>query len=374
LEKSISRTLYLDYNATSPLATSVKRWITKGDLIWGNTSSVHSEGRKALSALYECNDTILNLFGFSDRDYDLVHHSGATEALYTLITGFAKNHKQATFYHLATDHVAVIEAMSEVSKLGHTVVKIPVSKNGEFDWNLISKKESSLFVLTWINNETGIGVDLKRALQLEIPVVVDAVQAPGKIEINQGELPKLAAYVFSSHKFGGLKGHGFTLINKSLHIAPLYIGGQQQRNRRGGTVNVQGAVASSLALSETLQHYNSEGSLIVRNSFETTLLALDQRIAIIGKDAKIRATNTVSILFPKPAVVTIPMLDLGGVAASSGSACSSGSLKESRVLLESGFTSVDAASMIRFSFSPLATLVDLEDGFKRVATLLCHQL
>lgn len=382
--KLINNRVYLDYNATSPLADSVKNWIAKGDFSFANPSSIHTSGKRARRLINETKEYLFSIFGLSPQDFHLFFHSGASEGINTLVEGFFfnrfKSRKPADFIFATTDHSCVCKQESDVKALGHDCHILDVDSCGKLKTlpNEIGTHKEKLLNFTWVNNETGVVWSLEEALnlkaQLNCRVHVDAVQAVGKIREWNRLDPTLDAYTFSAHKFGGLRGTGFSFVKKDYIFEPLVRGGDQQEGLRSGTEDTMGIYSIKLALEELLLKQNFDELEKAKNEFESWILELAPPGAIIVGSSGPRALNTTSLLIPGiRSDIALTALDLAGIEASAGSACSSGSVTPSRVLMAMGMSESRSKEVIRFSFSPFLKseyINEIKEPIKQVMTRL----
>lgn len=369
--------IYLDYNATAPLALSFAEWIkTSGVLIFGNPSSRHLTGKKSRKLIREATDFLFTTFNLPQDQFDCYFHSGATEALNSLMKGFAlkcmQQKKQAHYYLFKTDHSCIFNQIETLKLLGHKVTILECDSNGEINTTEVIKiieqdKTSKAFLnFTYVNNETGVVWDLQQAAVIKQAtgcfVQVDAVQSIGKIKEFTQLAHELDSYTYSAHKFGGTKGAGFSFLRKSKEIAALIEGGNQQLGLRSGTENLFGIVSCQLALQEMLEKFNYVTLLEAKEYFEDRLLKeFGSKLLIVGQNAQQRAANTTCFIYPDiDARISLTALDIVGFDVSSGPACSSGILKASRVVLALGHDEVAAKNSLRVSFSPFIKKLDVE--------------
>jgi cysteine desulfurase len=374
LEKSISSRYYLDYNATSPLSKRVQNFLQSGDFIFGNPASIHSTGKKSKKYINETREYLYSLFNFSPDEFFLFFHSGATEGINSFFKGMAlyhfKNKKKCAFFFSTVDHSAVYNLQDDLRALGHDVHFFDVNQDGEFDStqviNLIKNNCLNgilpIINYTFINNETGIVWPLEEALKIKQQtgaiIHVDAVQLVGKISNWNRILHELDAYTFSGHKFGAMKSIGFTFCKKTLSLSPWIVGGGQQEGLRAGTENALAVHSLKLALMDMLEDFKPNELLLIRKLLESEL---HQKSTIVGENSKNRNLNTVFAIFKGQKSVDLnTRFDLQGIDVSSGAACSSGIVKENRILLNMGFSKDDSMSAIRFSFSPTLAYVEAE--------------
>lgn len=343
--------IYLDYNATSPLSQSVTKWLKSGEFHFANPSSQHSAGKASRKIINTCREKILRVFNRNEKDTKLFFHSGATEGINTLARSFAEearlHGRDLLICFSKIDHPAVNSL--EENYLGPHVKFLELKRGSDLFYDhdenyriLLDKKENNpdLVILVhhlWVHNETGHVSPLEELSQLkkisDLYVHVDAVQAPGKIakwnELSQGD-----AWTFSGHKFGSLKGIGFTLLSKSVNFHPMITGGGQQENLRSGTENPMGVQSIALALEDLLKvdihHLQSlRGKLL--EFLERELAGIGE---VVTAPAERMNANTIYFYLNKlTSDVSLALFDLHGIMISAGSACQSGAAKHSEVLL-----------------------------------------
>lgn len=359
-----SNRYYLDFNATSPYSRSVEQYLKSGGYLSANASSTHSSGKKSKRYMREVQDYIMSTFGFS-KNYQIFFHSGATEGINTLLYGagktFFQNKEKFTLFVFSTDHSSVMNQREEIEALGHKFVVLSVNENGDFSSDKIieeiNKYEGQkLLNYTWVNNETGVCWDLSLAEEIKAQtgcfVHVDAVQAPGKIADWKNVSNNLDAYTYSAHKFGSLKGVGFSLVNDKYPFHSLLRGGGQQNALRSGTENVDGIYSVMLAMKDLEEDFQVEELAKAKIYIEGKIKeVLKTNGRIIADKANCRNLNTIYlVLNDHKADITTTAFDIGSIDVSSGSACSSGSILPSRVLMAMGVDEERAKSALRFSF------------------------
>lgn len=348
--------IYLDTNATSPLAPAVKSWLAKGDFVFANPASQHSSGKKSAFALDEVRDYLFSLFQLDQQKFDLFFHSGVTEAVNTFAFSAAQN-SQALFVYAPTDHACVRQQRErfrqscelKMNAQGELLLEESIAAIKAF-------KTNAVFInFTWVHNETGVVWPLSLAEKLKAAtgaiVHVDAPQTIGKIK-NWNELSsELDMYSFSSHKCGALKTHGWSFVKKKS-LTPMILGGGQQTRLRSGTENTMAAMALMLALDELHQHWKPAQSESLMHEIRSFLdQALKGSGARVCPQARELNTNTVLFYFDKlPSDQTLPLFDLAGLELSSGAACSSGAAKESHVLQSLGLSAY-AKNALRLSLN-----------------------
>lgn len=356
--------LYLDYNATSPLSQSVSNWLKSGDLHFANPSSQHSDGKASRKVINETRSLLYQTFGKEEKGTKLFFHSGATESFHTFAYSFSEmarlNGKELLICYSKVDHPAVTSLGEKYFGPHVKVLELHRDKNLGylFDENLAllqDKKENNpeliiLYHHLWVHNETGLVSSLEELLPLKsIPdlyIHVDAVQAPGKIE-NWNSLSLGDIWTFSGHKFGALKGIGFSFFPASLEFHPLISGGGQQGSLRSGTENVTAVKSLALALSDLLKVPVIE-SLAKRRALVESLKKELQGIGSVIDYDNVASNTIYFYLNDLSSDLALALFDLNGLEISAGSACSSGAAKDSVVLMQMGL-STHAKNGLRIS-------------------------
>ncbi|MDO9182410.1 MAG: aminotransferase class V-fold PLP-dependent enzyme [Bacteriovorax sp.] len=387
-ERSISNRFYFDYNATSPLSNKVIDFIKSGDFLFGNPSSLHQTGKKSRKFINETSDFLFKTFLLDPKDFNLVYHSGATEGINTFFKGIAfkffKEKKVVSFFFSTVDHACVVELKDDLEALGHKVFFFEVDHDGVFASEVLIEKinlekslgRESYVNFTYINNETGVVWPLKLAETIKEKsgayVHVDAVQLVGKIANWNYLSSKLDSYTFSGHKFGALKSSGFSFIRKDLKFTPLLVGGNQQIGLRAGTENALGIYSLKLSLEDIKEHFSATELMSAKKELESKLVKLmGTKGEVVAIDSQERNLNTIFIvLFGLKAETISAKFDLLGVDISTGSACSSGVIKENRILMGMGYSFEDSRSSLRFSFSPLMNKTDSKIYFEKIESIL----
>ena len=346
--------LYLDYNATSPLSQSVTDWLKSGEVLFANPSSQHSSGKASRKVINESRSQIYSTFSKSEKDTSLFFHSGASEGIATFTRSFSEwtrlTGKELLICYSKIDHPAVT-ALGE-RYFGPHVKTFELQMNSDLEYDhaknlqvLQDKKDNNpdlliLYHHLWVHNETGIVSPLNDLKALKaIPdlfIHVDAVQAPGKVtdwmQIETGDI-----FTFSAHKFGALKGIGFSFFNKSISFHPLISGGGQQGDLRSGTENPPAVKSIALALND-LKLIDIKQNYRLREKLEKILSVELQGIGgIISGTGKSRNSNTIYFYFNKySSDIALALFDLNGLQISAGSACSSGAAKASILMTHLG--------------------------------------
>ncbi len=331
----------------------------------------------------EARQHLFQTFHLKEEEFQLFFHSGATEALNQIMKGFVLKNSSPQVLYCSTDHSAVVKQKILLERLGASCFEISVNLSGELDWAQLEseigrrvKVGPTLLNLTWMNNETGQVLDLKKFAQLkqqfkDLWIHIDAVQAPLKIEDWQTPNSAFDAYTYSGHKFGALKGIGMTFIKNNFPFTSLIEGGGQQFGLRSGTENVPGIYSLSVALHDCVGYKDFAQDRQKRDWFEAQLKKdFGEQVIFVGQLFKFRNTSTSNVIFKKQnSDITTMALDIEGLEVSSGSACSSGATIPSRVLLSMGYPKEQALQAIRISFPPALDQIAYEEialRFKRV--------
>lgn len=384
MARLINNRYYFDYNATSPLAESVKDWLSKGDLLFANPSSIHSSGKKSKRFINDTKKFLSSTFSLP-KDYKVFFHSGASEGVNSLVKGFAQksfaSDESIHFVHCDVDHSCVYNLRSELELYGHKVSTFSVDENGEFDIEDVisiinSTSKKTLLNFTWVNNENGVVWDLDSLTRIKSEtncfIHVDGVQSIGKIQ-GWNELNHLVdAYTFSGHKFGSMKGVGFSFYKEDFPFCSLIRGGGQQEGMRSGTENTTGIYSLKLALEEVLEKENYSELYKAKEYIENSISnELRGESRVIARGARRRNGNTIYLVLPgQKADILITAFDLARMDVSSGSACSSGAILPSRVLLSMGVNEEDAKSALRFSFGYDLSLDESKEYSEKILTVL----
>lgn len=351
--------IYLDHAATTKLKPeALSKMLPYFTEVYGNANSQHAFGREAMAAVDEARDFIASAIGA--KPSEIYFTSGGTEAdnwaLKGMVRAAAKKGKH--FIISAIEHPAMIESAKALEKEGYECTYLPVLSDGTI--NLQALKDSIRPDTTFIgvmlaNNEIGtiqpVAEIVNIAKEYRIPVFTDAVQAVPAMRIDVKQLG-VSAMAFSSHKFGGPKGVGVLYLKTGTPIAKMMTGGHQERTQRGGTTNVTGIVGMAEALRITLQEMDANNAKIasLRDYFVARVKAEIPEVIYNGSEQN-RVPSNANFTFRYIEGESILFrLDLAGIAVSSGSACSSGSLEPSHVLLAIGLREGDAHGTIRFSF------------------------
>lgn len=352
--------LYLDHNASTPVDPQVLKVMMKeleGEE--GNPSSNHLHGKRCRQILESSRQTIAKYFGV--KSVEVIFTSGGTEGAALLLQGLMLRYPKGHVISSKVEHSCVYQNLVEFQHRGGTVTFLPTQAWGAVDPEEIKnaiQHDTKLITLMAVNNETGVLTDLETigeiAYQANIPLIVDGVAWLGKKEID---FPRgVTAAFFSGHKIYAPKGIGFCICRSGLKLTPLFFGGNQEFNRRAGTENLPGIVALAEAV-HLLEKRSKEDILhmqSMRDLFEEELFHRLPNIVVNGAGPRICNTSNLAFLGCDGETLLIN-LDLEGVSASHGSACSSGALEPSRILIGMGIPLSQVKSSLRFSFGRTTT-------------------
>ena len=359
--------VYLDNNATTqPAPEVVAAMLPYLTDLYGNASSVYRFGQRARQAVDEARAQVAALIGCDDSE--LVFTAGGTESINTALRGLLLSRSPRNQIVTSTvEHSAVRELCKHLGQGGAEVVAVPVDETGALDLDRLESAvgpDTALVTIMWANNETGVVFPVERIARLckarGVPFHCDATQAVGKVPVDVHATP-IDAMSFASHKFHGPKGVGGMFVRRGVRVRPLMIGGPQERGRRGGTENVPGIVgmgkAAELAQS-SLPKMAAVGRL--RDRFEQSVIESIDDARVIGATVE-RVPNTSNIGFSRlEAEAILLLLSEADVCASAGSACSSGSLEPSPVLMAMGVDGRLAHGAVRFSLSRYTTDAEVD--------------
>ena len=363
--------IYLDYNATSPVRPEVLEvMLPFYKEQFGNPSSVHWAGRQVSGALEKAREQVAALINASPAE--IVFVSCGSEGDNMAIKGTLGALKNRGNHIITTtvEHPAVLETCAAMEKDGYDVTYLPVDKHGELDLSDLEKAITAKTVLIsvmWANNETGNIYPIEEigriAKKYNIRLHTDAVQAVGKIPVDV-QKANVDLLVISGHKIGAPKGVGAIYIRRGTRMTQFMHGGHQERNRRAGTQNVAGIVglgkACELAGAELDSYYRRVR--ILRDRLEDGIFSQVPEIKLNGtpfRDRRLPNTLNVSFAYIEGESLLLN-LDMFGIAASSGSACTSGSLEPSHVMGAMCVEVTLAHSSTRFSLGPETTTEEID--------------
>jgi cysteine desulfurase len=373
---------YLDHAATTPLHPAVlEAMLPFLGLNFGNPSSLHSYGRRARQAITEARDQIAERLNCSPKQ--LIFTSGGTESDNLAIFGIVDALKPTGRTHIITtqiEHHAVLHACEQLEKIGYEVTYLPVDQYGMVltsDLKAALRPTTALVSVMYGNNEVGtiqpieeIGILCR---EHSIILHVDAVQALGIVPMDLSSMP-VDLVSFSAHKINGPKGCGLLYYAPGLPLDPQMYGGNQERKKRPGTENVAAIVGFSKAiqLAVTIQAEKQHHSTELRQLFVQSLMReIGEDGFVINGHPDQHLPHILNLSFPGVDKSTLLMkLDLIGIAASGGSACTSGALEDSHVLIAMGLPAEIMKSSIRFSFGYETTNQIIMDTTQKIGTIV----
>ena len=367
--------IYVDNNATTMVAPEVLDvMLPYFSTYYGNPSSMHSFGGEVAAKLSAARENVARLIGAAPEE--IIFTSCGTESDSTAIRAAIES--QPDKKHIVTsrvEHPAVKNLYESLSKKGYRTTFVPVDNHGNLDIDYLYDSlgdDTAIVSIMWGNNETGVIFPIDEISQQVksrgIVFHTDAVQVVGKIPID---ISKTAVDMLSlsGHKFHSPKGIGSLYIRKGTRFSPFLIGGHQEKGRRGGTENTASIIGMGKAAELAAQHLNADGYKPIsrlRDKLERNLLETIPH-AMVNGDPKNRLPNTSSIAFEYvEGEAILLMMNEHGICASSGSACTSGSLEPSHVLRAMGVPFTAAHGSIRFSLSRYNT----EDEIDKILEVL----
>jgi cysteine desulfurase len=357
--------IYLDHNATTPVdPVAAQAMIDALQDLFGNASSVHYYGQRAKAAIDAARSAVGALIGAEPSE--IIFTSGGTEADNFAIRGVAEAVEATGRRHLITsgiEHEAVLNTFKALARRGWKTTLLPLDASGIVVPDRLREAitdDTALVSIMHANNEIGTIQPIAElaAIAHERGALfhTDAVQSAGKIPVSVRALG-VDLVATSAHKFYGPKGVGALWARRGVRLSPILNGGKQERNRRAGTENVPGIIGMGVAAQRAMQKMEVEGERLsaLRDRLERGILAAVPNTEVNGtRDA--RVPNTTNISFDRiEAESLLIALDLEGVAVSTGSACSSGTLEPSHVLKAMNLSSHRAQNSIRFSLGAANT-------------------
>lgn len=373
----VNSRIYLDNNATTALDPRVfKAMLAEFSGPPGNPSSVHYFGQQAKSHLSEARKTVASFFGA--RPEETLFTSGGTESVNLLLRGFFSSRPRGHLITTAIEHSCIYKTVKVLEGAGLRVTFVPVDSWGAPLPEAIEaaiQSDTQAIALSAANGETGVKLDIAAIAAIaekhSIPLILDAVAWIGKEKMPMP--PGVSAIALSGHKFHAPKGIGAAIIRPSFKISPLLTGGGQEHARRAGTENLAGILGISEAVrilgekqSEITEHLQD-----LQSRFELSLLRNIEGVDVNGSGPRIPSTSNLFIDGIDGETLLIH-LDMAGIAASHGSACSSGALEPSRVLLNMGLGKKRARSSIRFSFSRFNTREEIDASLDRMMEIISN--
>lgn len=361
------RVVYLDNNATSQVAPEVV-----GAMLpffgnhYGNPSSMHAFGGAVAAHLEKARGQVAELLGA--RAEEVVFTSCGTESDNTAIHAALRSNPERR--HLVTtrvEHPAVLNYCQELARRGYEVTFLPVDHQGNLDLNRVEdaiRDDTAVVSVMWANNETGVVFPVERIAEMAKAkgalFHTDAVQAVGKLPLNLGDTA-MDMLSLSGHKLHAPKGVGVLWVRRGTPFVPYIMGGHQERGRRAGTENVPYIVGLGAAAELARGRLEEENTRVkeLRDRLEDGLLRIEATMVNGDRERRLPNTCSVSFEYVEGESILMRLSDLG-VCASSGSACTSGSLEPSHVLRAMGVPFTAAHGSIRFSLSVYNTAQDVD--------------
>jgi cysteine desulfurase len=351
--------IYLDHNATTPVDSAAADAMMRAlQDLFGNASSVHYYGQQAKAALDTARSSVAELIGAEPSE--VIFTSGGTESDNFAIRGAAEAIEATGRRHLITsgiEHEAVINTFKALARRGWKTTTLPLDATGIVSADRLRDAltdQTGLVSIMHANNEIGTIQPISELAQIAhaagAQFHTDAVQTTGKIPVNVRSLG-VDLLSLSAHKFYGPKGAGALWVRRGVRLSPFLSGGKQERNRRAGTENVPGLIGMGVAAVRAREKMETESARLaaLRDRLEDGILSSVPHTEINGARDP-RVPNTTNISFDRiEAESLLIALDLEGVAVSTGSACSSGTLEPSHVLKAMNLSSHRAQNSIRFS-------------------------
>jgi len=362
--------VYFDYNATTPLAPEVAEAVAVATRdLFGNASSVHHFGQQAKAALDEARSAIAALVHADPSE--IVFTSGGTEADNFAIRGAAdalESSGRRQIIASAIEHEAVLNTLKSLARRGWQTTMLPVDQTGIVSPDRLRElltDTTALVSVMHANNEIGTIQPIAELATIAHArgalMHTDAVQTVGKIPVDVRALG-VDLLSLSAHKFNGPKGAGALWIKRGTRLQPILTGGKHERNRRAGTENVPAIVGMGVAARLAAAKMAAESARVaaLRDRLEDGILRGVPGTAVNG-DPRSRVPNTTNISFDHVEAESLLIaLDLDGVAVSTGSACSSGTLEPSHVLRAMGYPAGRVQSSLRFSLGLFSTAEEVD--------------
>jgi len=373
----MERRIYLDHSATTPVRKEVVDAIMPflTDL-GGNPSSRHKEGRLVKASFEKAREKVATLLNAKPKEISFT--SSATEGNNMVLRGYMSglrgNVKKNHIITTSVEHPSVFNTAKNLEKNGYEVTYLPVNEKGSLDLDVVRnaiKDNTGLISVMMVNNETGNIFPVKEIAKIAkekgILFHVDAVQAVGKVAVDVQNIG-CDFLTISGHKFYGLKGSGALYTRWGKWAQPMITGGHQEKSRRPGTENVVGVIGLAKALELAVSELDSEAQRLgkLRDHLEKNILEKIPHTRVIG-DPQSRAPfiSNISFRFIEGESIQLK-LDNDGIAVSTGSACSSGSLEPSHVIAAMNIDAEEAHSSIRFSLGKTTTIEDIDYTVDRV--------
>ncbi len=370
--------VYLDNNATTQVASEVlETMLPYFHELYGNPSSMHSFGGQVMKQVRKAREQVAALLGASTDE--IVFTSCGSESDNAAIRSALASYPDKR--HIVTsriEHPAVRALCAHLATQGYRVTALPVDGEGRLDMEQYRRAltpDTAVVSLMWANNETGVIFPIEKAAEMarerSILFHTDAVQAVGKIPIDLSKL-RIDMLSLSGHKLHAPKGIGVLYLRKGTKFSPYLIGGHQERGRRGGTEATPSIIGLGVAAELAQKNMDRENTFVkgLRDRLENTILKIIPSTKVNG-DRVNRLPNTTNISFEfVEGEGILLMMDEFGICASSGSACTSGSLQPSHVLRAMGVPFTMAHGSIRFSLSVYNTVEEIDFVIEKLPSII----
>jgi cysteine desulfurase len=372
------KTIYFDNNATTKVAEEVFEEIRPYFCeLYGNPSSMHTFGGQVGIKIREAREKVAAILGCEPAE--IIFTAGGTESDNTAIKGtLATYPEKRKIVTTRVEHSAILSVCRELENQGYMLVEIGVDKKGRLDLAELENQlneETAIVTIMTANNETGTVFPVEKIAEMVtgkgIVFHTDAVQAVGKIPLNLSK-SSIDLLSLSGHKLHAPKGIGVLFVRKGTRLAPFMLGGHQEGSRRAGTENVPGIIGLGKACELAMQNFGEENKKVrtLRDKLEKEIIEKCPDCTVNG-DTENRLPNTSNISFEFIEGESILlMLDKSGICASSGSACTSGSLEPSHVLRAMGIPYTAAHGSIRFSLSRYNTEEEVDFTIEKLPPII----
>jgi cysteine desulfurase len=370
--------IYVDNNATTRVAPEVlEEMLPYFTELYGNPSSMHSFGGNVARKIREARERVAKLIGATPGE--ILFTSCGTESDSTAIrAALISNPDKKHIIASRVEHPAIKNLFENLAKNGYRVTFVPVDSKGVLDLDYLYRHlddDTAVVSIMWANNESGVVFPIEEIAQAVnakgVVFHTDAVQAVGKVPVDMKKV-KADMLSLSGHKIHAPKGIGALYIRKGTKFSPFLIGGHQESGRRGGTENVASIIGLGKASEMALSHLNEMKTRIkkLRDKLEDTLTKAVPNTMINGeKDQRLPNTSSIGFEFVEGEAILL-MMDEFGICASSGSACTSGSLEPSHVLRAMGVPFTAAHGSIRFSLSIYNTEEEIDFIIEKVPPII----
>jgi len=373
------RVIYLDNNATTRVADEVlEAMMPYFSERYGNPSSMHTFGGQVGKDIEAARGQVAELLGAQDTE--IVFNSCGTEGDNMAIMGTLLSYPEKKHIIITrVEHPAVLNLGRSLARQGYRVTELGVDGQGNLDPEELREAicdDTAIVSIMWANNETGVVFPVEKLGQIvkERGSVfhVDAVQAIGKLPVDMGSVDSIDLLTLSGHKVHAPKGIGALYVRRGTRLRPLLVGGHQERGRRGGTENVPYIIGLGKAAALAAKGIGEENDRVrkLRDKLEDGLLKTVPN-SLLNGDPKRRLPNTLSISFEfVEGEAILLFLSEEGICASSGSACTSGSLEPSHVLRAMGIPFTAAHGSVRFSLSRYNTEEEIDYVLAKVPPII----